>query len=67
MDPLEEVQRRVMNMIRRLEDFFHEDRLREWELFCLERRRLQEMTYSSLSVPEGGLQESWRETFCQGM
>jgi len=55
------VQGRATKMIRGLEHLSYEERLREFLLFSLEKRRL-ERPYFSLPVPEGGLQESWRGT-----
>ena len=40
MDLLEHVQWRVAKVIQRIEHLFYKDRLKELELFCLEKRRL---------------------------
>ena len=50
-DLLEQVQRKAMKMIRGMEHLSYEERLRELELFSLEKRR----PYCGLSVLKGGL------------
>jgi len=53
-------------MVRGLQHLSHEVRLREFGLFSLEKRRLQG-GLTGISVPEGGLQERWRQAFWQGL
>jgi len=53
MDLLEQVQRGTMKMIRELEHLFYEERLRELELFSLEKRRLQETLLWPFSTLRG--------------
>ncbi|PKU45553.1 hypothetical protein llap_4127 [Limosa lapponica baueri] len=66
MDLLEWVQWRAMKMIRGLEPLCYEDRLRELELFSLEKRRLQG-DLRDHPIPKGGLQERWGGTLYQGV
>ena len=66
MDLLEQVQRRATKMIRGLEHLCYEDRLRVG-VVQLGEEKAPGRPYSSLPVPKGGLQESWRGPFYKGM
>lgn len=54
---LEQVQRRVIRMIRRLENLSHKERLRELGLSSLEKRRLRGNLSADFHYVKRGLQE----------
>ena len=61
IDLLEQVQKRVIKMIRGLEYLPYGDTLREVEFFRMEKSLRGPC--SSLAVPEGSLQEIWGRDF----
>jgi len=65
MELLEQVQRSTMKMIRGLKHTPYKNRLRAEALQPGE-KKARRRPYSSLPVPEGGLQESWGGTFYKG-
>ncbi|GAB0180444.1 mitochondrial enolase superfamily member 1 [Grus japonensis] len=66
MELLEQVQRRATKIIRGLEYLSYEDRLRELGVVQPGEEKALERSYSSLPVPKGALQESWRGTVYNG-
>ena len=60
---LEQVQRRTMEMIRGLEHLSYEDRLRELELFNLERRRLWGDLIVAFQYLKWGCKREWDRLF----
>jgi len=65
MDLLEQFQRRATKMMRGMEHLCCEERVRELGLCSLE--KAPGRPYCGLSVLRGDLEESWRETFYQGL
>ena len=67
IDLLEKVQKRPIKIIRGLEHLCYEDRLKEFGLFGLEKRRLREDLIVAFQYFKGGLKEGRREAFYQGL
>ena len=63
MELLERVQRRAMKVIRGLEHLSYEDRLRELDLFSLEKRRLQGNLISAFQYLKGDYKQERNQLF----
>ena len=63
MDLLEQVQRRAMKMIRKLEHISYKERLRELGLFSLEMRRLWEDLITAFQYLKGSYKKDNQRLF----
>ena len=63
MELLERAQRRATDMIRGLEHFPYKDRLRELDLFSLEKRRLQGDQIAAFQYLKGAFKQEGSQLF----
>ena len=65
LELLEQVQRRATKMIRGMEHLSYEDRLRELDLFRLEKRRLREDLIAAFQYLKGAFKEEEDKLYTQ--